>query len=237
MPYVPDEVLEMPQGFFFRKAVNLDLSNKCTLACLACVRVTAFDGSNKLVPGHQMTDHEWSLYLEKFSKFTISGQSSDPILHPKLDKILSDIYKAGKDCTVHVAASHKPEKHWIKCFKANPNAIWYFGIDGLPKDSHKYRINQDGEKIFKMMLESRKYLNEKRTIWQYLVFNYNQYDLNECRNIAEKNGIVFNVLESNRIKEFDYDDPNNEIGTVMKNVKFIKNQYGKIKDWQYINEK
>ena len=39
------------------------------------------------------------------------------------------------------------------------------------------------------------------------------------------------------IKEFDYDDPNNEIGTVMKNVKFIKNQYGKIKDWQYINEK
>ena len=33
MPYVPDEVLEMPQGFFFRKAVNLDLSNgrcKCT---------------------------------------------------------------------------------------------------------------------------------------------------------------------------------------------------------------
>ena len=147
MPYVPDEVLEMPQGFFFRKAVNLDLSNKCTLACLACTRTTAFEGKNKLVPGHQMTDHEWSLYLEKFSKFTISGQVSDPILHPKLDKILSDIYKAGKDCTVHVAASHKPEKHWIKCFKANPNAFWYFGIDGLPKDSHKYRINQDGEKL------------------------------------------------------------------------------------------
>ena len=51
MPYVPDEVLEMPQGFFFRKAVNLDLSNKCTLACLACTRTTAFEGKNKLVPG------------------------------------------------------------------------------------------------------------------------------------------------------------------------------------------
>ena len=234
MPYIPDEVLEMPQGFFFRGAINLDLSNKCTLACLACVRVSTFQGSNKLVPGHQMTDHEWSLYLEKFDKFTISGQSSDPILHPKLDKILSDIYKAGKDCTVHVAASHKPEKHWIKCFKANPNAFWYFGIDGLPKDSHKYRINQDGEKIFKMMLKSRKYLNEKRTIWQYIVFNYNRYNLNECRDIAKKNDIEFNVLESNRIKEFDYDDPNNEMGSVMKDVEFIKNEYGKIIDWKYI---
>ena len=62
MPYIPNEVLEMPQGFFFRGAINLDLSNKCTLACLACVRVKEFGGSNKLVPGHQMTDHEWSLY-------------------------------------------------------------------------------------------------------------------------------------------------------------------------------
>ena len=42
MPYIPNEVLEMPQGFFFRGAINLDLSNKCTLACLACVRVKEF---------------------------------------------------------------------------------------------------------------------------------------------------------------------------------------------------
>ena len=235
MPYIPDEVLEMPQGFFFRGAINLDLSNKCTLACLACVRVSNFQGSNKLVPGHQMTDHEWSLYLEKFDKFTISGQSSDPILHPKLDKILSDIHKADKDCTVHVAASHKPEKHFIKCFKANPNAFWYFGIDGLPKDSHKYRINQDGEKIFKMMLESRKYLKYK-PIWQYIVFNYNKYDLNKCRDIAKKNNIEFHVLESNRIKEFTYSDPKNEMGTVMNDIKFIKSEYGKIKDWKYISD-
>ena len=235
MPYIPDEVLEMPQGFFFRGAINLDLSNKCTLACLACVRVKEFGGSNKLVPGHQMTDHEWSLYLEKFDKFTISGQSSDPILHPKLDKILSDIHKADKDCTVHVAASHKPEKHFIKCFKANPNAFWYFGIDGLPKDSHKYRINQDGEKIFKMMLESRKYLKYK-PIWQYIVFNYNKYDLNKCRDIAKKNNIEFHVLESNRIKEFTYSDPKNEMGTVMNDIKFIKSEYGKIKDWKYISD-
>ena len=88
-------------------------------------------GSCEVLYSNDKPDSKVKRTLKKFDKFTISGQSSDPILHPKLDKILSDIYKAGKDCTVHVAASHKPEKHWIKCFKANPNAFWYFGIDGL----------------------------------------------------------------------------------------------------------
>ena len=84
------------------------------------------------------------------------------------------------------------------------------------------------------MLESRKYLKKKRSIWQYLVFNYNQYDLNECREIAEKNDIVFHVLESNRIKEYDYPDPDNIMGTGPDKLKFIKDEYGKVVDWEYI---
>ena len=94
---------------------------------------------------------------------------------------------------------------------------------------------QDGEKLFKMMLKSRKYLKYK-PIWQYLVFNYNKYDLNKCRDIAKKNNIEFHVLESNRIKEFTYSDPKNEMGTIMNDIKFIKSEYGKIKDWKYIND-
>ena len=217
-----------------RDTINIDTSNKCTLQCPKCVR-TKFKKNFNKIPGGWLTDYQWSLHLKHFNKFVFSGQVSDPILHPKMDKMLGDIYKENKKCIgIHVAASHKKPEWFKKCFKANPDAWWFFGIDGLPKDSHKYRINQDGEKIFKMMLKSRKYLNEKRTIWQYIVFNYNRYNLNECRDIAKKNDIEFNVLESNRIKEFDYDDPNNEMGSVMKDVEFIKNEYGKIIDWKYI---
>ena len=35
--------------------------------------------------------------------------------------------------------------------EANKNAKWIFGLDGLPKDSHKYRVNQDGNKLYEMM--------------------------------------------------------------------------------------
>jgi len=34
--------------------------------------------------------------------------------------------------------------HWYEsAFESNPNAEWHFGLDGLPEESHLYRINQD----------------------------------------------------------------------------------------------
>ena len=225
----------------YLRMITIDGSKTCTLECPKCRRQSY--RKEGLPPGgpdgKDLSLDNFKKLLNYFDHFSFCGQVSDPIFTPNLIDMLKLINDAGKSVNVATAAtSKKHNKDWyFEAFKANPQAKWIFGIDGLPHMSFMYRINQDGEKIFKMMLESRKYLNEKRTIWQYLVFNYNQYDLNECRDIAEKNNIVFNVLESNRIKEFDYDDPNNEIGTVMKNIKFIKNQYGKIKDWQYINEK
>ena len=42
-------------------------------------------------------------------------------------------------------------KHYISAFKSNPKANWIFGIDGMPEESKQYRVNQDGEKLFKIM--------------------------------------------------------------------------------------
>ena len=52
---------------------------------------------------------------------------------------------------IHTSASHQPKEWYIKAFEANKNAKWIFGLDGLPKDSHKYRVNQDGNKLYEMM--------------------------------------------------------------------------------------
>ena len=29
--------------------------------------------------------------------------------------------------------------------------VWYFALDGLPEESHKYRINQDGRQVWEVM--------------------------------------------------------------------------------------
>ena len=66
----------------------------------------------------------------------------------KFIEVFLDCYIKKSSVSVHHATAAKPRKWYPKAFQANPNARWWFGIDGLPKESHKYRINQDGEKLF-----------------------------------------------------------------------------------------
>tara|TARA_R100001510_G_C7558836_1_gene139672 strand:- start:416 stop:742 length:327 start_codon:yes stop_codon:yes gene_type:complete len=76
------------------------------------------------------------------------------------------------------------------------NIEWVFAIDGLPWDSHKYRVNQDGEKLFDIMLKCASF--HVPTTWQYIVFNYNQKDVEQCKNIAKKHDIKFMQIDSGR---------------------------------------
>ena len=71
--------------------------------------------------------------------------------------------------------SHQFEKWYKEAFRAYTGNRWLFGIDGLFEESHKYRINQDGRKLFNMML-----LDEEgiKVEWQYLIFDYNKDSIN-----------------------------------------------------------
>ena len=49
--------------------------------------------------------------------------------------------------------SGKSKKWWTEVFQLCRGEEWWwtFALDGLPKDSHKYRINQNGEQVWEMM--------------------------------------------------------------------------------------
>ena len=69
---------------------------------------------------------------------------------------------------LYIHESHKKKEWYDEAFDEE----WKFGIDGLPKDSHKYRINQDGQYLFERMLDAKnKGLNVE---WQYIIFDYNE---------------------------------------------------------------
>ena len=63
--------------------------------------------------------------------------------------------KKSKRVVLSVAATHRSLAWFRRLFllTINKNVLWEFAIDGLPKDSHKYRINQDGQKLFEIMKE------------------------------------------------------------------------------------
>lgn len=183
--------------FFKRRRLNIDIGHRCALECPNCQRQRQFTRKGKKVPGYDMTMDEFYKITSFFKSINFSGQLSDPVHHPKFIEILEYCYKNKIEAIVHNASSLKPRHWYIKAFKANPLAKWVFGIDGLPEQSHIYRINQDGKKLYDLMVESKKYL-KRLPVWQYLVFNYNEHNIEEAQEMARRDGVTFMILQSSR---------------------------------------
>ena len=183
--------------FLNRRSLNIDLSHRCSLECPRCQRQRTWRDQGIRVPGRDLTLSEIDKLSNFFNDFVFCGQLSDPIHHPQFDKILEMLAKKRINCRVHNASSFKPIDFFIKCFKIHPAARWIFGIDGLPEESHKYRINQDGEKLFKVMLEAKKYLSFTPT-WQMIVFSYNEHNIEKCKKMAADHGLGFLLTQSSR---------------------------------------
>jgi MoaA/NifB/PqqE/SkfB family radical SAM enzyme len=198
------EITKDIQFFMNRRSLNIDIGFRCPLECPRCQRQRQWRNNGLKVPGRDLTLKEIDKISDYYNGFIFCGQLSDPVHHPKFPEILEMLYKKKTIVEIHNAASQKSKEYFIKCFKANPHAQWIFGIDGLPEESCLYRINQDGEKLFNIMIESKKHL-EVTPVWQYIIFNYNEDHIEEAKQMAKENGVGFMLVQSSRWN--DNDDP------------------------------
>lgn len=189
--------MEKDYNFFKRGGVNLDVSNLCALECPRCQRQTDFRNKGLPVPGQNISTKNFKKILDFFEHIDFEGQYSDPVHHPNFIDFLSMCYEHGVRAEIHNASSTKPKKWYYKAFDANPDAHWVFAIDGLPETSHKYRINQDGVKLFELMCDAQKILDKKPT-WQYIVFSYNENEIDQAINLAAEADVNFYLLQSAR---------------------------------------
>lgn len=186
-----------PSTFHHRPACNIDITHRCPLECLRCQRYTSFTSKGLKVTGEDMPLDRYEKIINHFYHINFCGQVSDPVHHPKFIEMLEMAYKNGNSVTVHHASAAKPESWYPKAWKANPHAVWFFGLDGLPDESDKYRKNQDGHKMLRLIRESAKYLD--RADWQYIVFSYNEHHIEEARKlVADLPNIKFRLLYSSR---------------------------------------
>ena len=180
---------------FRQRGINIDTTFRCTLECPSCMRAD-YKRKNMKIPGRDMPLNDFYKIADFFKSVQFCGQISDPIFNPNLIEMLRYCYVNNIPVLVNTAASQR-KKHWYeKAYRANPKARWIFGIDGLPKDSHKYRIHQNGEHLFEMMKLGAQMGVE--VAWQYLVFNYNENDIETARNMAKANNIYFKLTFSGR---------------------------------------
>lgn len=184
-------------NFFNRQGLNLDISHRCPLACLRCQRQTHHAAKNEPVPGEDLSIENFKKLTDFYKKISFCGQLSDPIHHPQFIDFLKICNNKEITVTVHTASSFKSMDWYIEAWNAYPEAKWLFGIDGLPKDSNKYRINQDGVKLFEVMKKSCQYLKNK-PFWQYIMFSYNENDIQKAKRMADDIGVIFLLKNSGR---------------------------------------
>lgn len=173
------------------KSINLDITHRCLLQCPKCMRQKN-PGLHKR--GKDMSLGAMKKIAESFQYISFCGQMGDPIYHPKFLDILSMC----KNNTVEIstAGSGKKIEWWEEAALISSNQTWVFGIDGLPNQSHQYRIGQDGERTFQMM----KHISDMgaKVVWQMIVFKYNQDSIEEASLMAKENNIEFVIIESSR---------------------------------------
>lgn len=180
---------------FSDRWINIDASTRCSLECPKCMR-QSLKRNNIEIPGNDMTIDQFRKIVKHFRGVSFCGQISDPIFSPNLIEFLRMCNEYNKGCEVRTAASQKSERWYQNAFKSNTDAKWVFGIDGMPYESFIYRINQDGEKLFDMMLMAKSL--GLHVVWQYIVFRYNEEHIDEAKELANKHDINFELHLSAR---------------------------------------
>ena len=186
--------------FSERQKVNLDISNKCTLECIACSRQTnRFKGTP--IPGKDTTISQWEKLNKNFTYICCCGQISDPIFNPNLQEFIKICKKYGNTMSIHTSATSK--KHnwdwYLKTANIYPSGVlWKFGIDGFPDVSPLYRTNQDADFLFDTMIKLNR-LGVKVT-WQFIIFSFNEHQIEDAKKFAKEKKIRLQFKKSSRFQ-------------------------------------
>ena len=191
---------------YLKKPINLDITNKCPLQCPTCLRqLPAYITAKRHYD--EMSIDEFKKILKVFYWVEFSGQNSDPTAHSQLHDFLTLAYSHKLD--IHTAASHRKKDFYEEAYeRTGLDTSWIFGLDGLPEESHKHRINQNGVFIYEMMKLGVKI--GCNIVWQYIVFNYNQDHIEQARQMAKDEGIEFKLSFSSRWNGMENYKPKDE---------------------------
>lgn len=178
------------------KTLHMETSSVCNAACPMCPRETD--------PLFNKTTDAVSLSLEKVKtlfdiKFIqnlnhmyMCGNYGDPAAAPDCIEIFKYFRAINPNISlgIHSNGSLRNKNWWAELgtilFKENDYC--YFGIDGLRDTNHIYRVNTNFDKIIE---NATSFINAGgRAHWEYLVFEHNEHQVEEARELSKKLGFV-----------------------------------------------
>jgi len=192
---------------------NLDISHRCILRCPQCVRQKT-TSQDQIKRSFDLKEENFEKILNYFTHgITFCGQISDPIYHPNFLNFLKMCDGRGRKVRIATNGSGKSDEWWEQAYSygLGENA-WYFGVDGIDKKSEIYRVGSNFEDVWSRMLRGRDLGHA--IVWQYIIFGYNEHEIDRAIEIAKAED--FSILFVNTNRGF-----NPEHQPLRKNVDFI----------------
>lgn len=185
--------------------IEIELSTKCSVSCPCCPRHQQWDIRNTWNTG--FIDKNVAINLIKntnYKAYNLVGAYGDSIYHPDFHEIVNTLLQERKHSLIETNGSHRSTEWWDRVAdlpwhytsKSSPigrniNHIDFrFSIDGLADTNHIYRRNSKWETIIYAInkLSSLPIGNRPHLSWKYLVFPYNEHQVDEARKLANEMG-------------------------------------------------
>lgn len=173
------------------KAVHLEMTERCNLACLMCDRNKNGEEVNQYLENRSLTFENIHRafppsFIKQLKKVYMCGNYGDPILAPDTLEIMRYFRHHNENIFLEIITNgcSRQSMWWRELAKVVD--VVRFGIDGL-EDTHKiYRKNA----IWHLIVRNAKAFIDAggSAIWDYLVFDHNEHQVEEARILAKEWG-------------------------------------------------
>jgi hypothetical protein len=185
------------------KQVTTELTFRCNAKCPACHRQKPLRIN--------LNDPKYTYTLESFQKvfypdflknldwLVLNGNFGDSIMNREFRDIISYVKQYGVRLNIHTNGGIHDSDYWKDVGNILTSSdIINFALDGLQDTHSTYRINTTFDKVFE---NAKAIISTKRpqVHWKYIVFDYNQHQIEEARNLAiSENFTSFNLIKTGR---------------------------------------
>lgn len=183
------------------KGLHIELTNKCTLKCPRCSRTEFIQQFPKQ---WKNIDVDISSLLKFIDidltgvKIHLCGNYGDPIYHDGLIDAVKGFKDRGGILNIATNGSYRSIEWWedLANYLTSDDQVT-FAIDGTSDNFTKYRINADWQSISDGINVISK--SNAKMIWQYILFSYNQNDIEKASRLSEALGFdEFFIMDSGR---------------------------------------
>ena len=191
-------------SFYDLEQIHLEITNNCQASCPMCSRNHHGGLENPLIKIQEWTLEDFKHIinqevLDQIKNIYFCGNFGDPLLNDDLIDMCEYVKNnSAVSIRIHTNGSLRDSEWWKKLAKVLPSEhIVVFGIDGLGDTHHRYRIGTNYERILK---NAKAFIAAGgRAEWAYIVFEHNQHQVVEAKQIAADVGFErFTTKNSSR---------------------------------------